>query len=236
VEGEVVAVVNVNNKTSREAFDENDLALLAALVERVGSAVERAYAYPDSGRVVEEASEAIRSITRLKREGLLGGRDIVGLARALARELRVPAAEVDVIGYVAAVRDLGMSSIEHLRLLPGPLGEDERQAVMQHPEVGVEIIRPLEYLGSVRELILSHHERWDGTGYPRRLRGQEIPLGARILAVVDAYDSMISGRPYRPPRSREEVLAELRSEAEKQFDPEVVEALARVLAEERVAA
>jgi signal transduction histidine kinase/response regulator RpfG family c-di-GMP phosphodiesterase len=236
VEGEVVAVVNVNNKASRQAFDETDLALLAALVERVGSAIERAYAYPDSGRVVEEASAAIRSITRLKREGLLGGRDMVGLARTLARELRLSAAEVDVIGYVAAVRDLGMSSLEHLRLVPGPLDEDDRQAVMQHPEVGVEMIRPLEYLGSVRELILSHHERWDGSGYPRRLRGQEIPLGARILAVVDAYDSMVSGRPYRPPRSREEALAELRAEAERQFDPEVVEALERILADGRIPA
>jgi signal transduction histidine kinase/HD-GYP domain-containing protein (c-di-GMP phosphodiesterase class II) len=236
VEGEVLGVVNVNNKTSRQAFDENDLALLTALVERVGGAVERAYAYPDIGRVVEEATEAIRSITRLKREGLLGDRNVMGLARAVARELGMGPAEVDGVGYVAAIRDLGMAPLRERLAHLGPLDDEERSALMQHPEIGVEMIRPLEYLGSVRELILSHHERWDGAGYPRRLSAAEIPLGARILAVVDAYDSMTSGRPYRPARSVTEALAELRREAEHQFDPEVVEAFVRVVGAERVAA
>ena len=237
VEGEVVGVINVNNKASREAFDENDLALLAALVERVGSAIERAYAYPDSGRVVEEAIEAIQGITRLKHTGLLGGRNVVGLSRALARTLELNPAEIDVIGYVAAIRDLGMTGLHAgLREVRGSLSEDERQALMQHPEVGVELIRPLEYLGHVRELILSHHERWDGTGHPRGLAGREIPLGARLLAVVDAWDSMTAGRPYRPARTPEEAVAELRRESSRQFDPEIVEAFVRSMRSERVAA
>jgi signal transduction histidine kinase len=236
VEGEVLGVVNVNNKTSRQAFDENDLALLTALVERVGGAVERAYAYPDIGRVVEEANEAIRSITRLKQEGLLGDRNVIGLARAVARELGMGSGEADAVGYVAAIRDLGMAPLRERLAHIGPLDDEERSAVMQHPQVGVEMIRPLEYLGSVRELILSHHERWDGAGYPRRLSGAEIPLGARILAVVDAYDSMTSGRPYRPARSVTDAFAELRGEAGHQFDPEVVEAFVRVIGAERVAA
>ncbi|TMQ71079.1 MAG: GAF domain-containing protein [Candidatus Eisenbacteria bacterium] len=236
VEGEVLGVVNVNNKTSRLTFDENDLALLASLVERIGSAVERAYAYPDVGRVVEEATEAIRSITRLKREGLLGGRSVVGMARAVARTLGMGPGDIDAVGYVAAIRDLGMAPLRDRLAHKGPLDDDERHALMQHPEAGVEMIRPLEYLGSARELILSHHERWDGTGYPRRLQGPEIPLGARILAVVDAWESMTSPRPYRPTRSGLEAMAELRREAGRQFDPEVVEAFAQLRGEERVAA
>ncbi len=237
VEREVLGVVNVNNKTSGESFDENDLALLAALVERVGSAIERAYAYPDSGRVVEEAIEALDNITRLKREGLLGDRNVVGLARAVARALELNAADVDVIGYVAAIRDLGMTPL-HARLMQirGPLDDDDRQAVRQHPEVGVEMIRPLEYLGPVRDMVLAHHERWDGSGYPRGLRGSEIPLGARILAVVDAYASMTAGRPYRPAHTPDEAIAELRRQVGLQFDHEVVEAFVRILHVERVAA
>jgi HD-GYP domain-containing protein (c-di-GMP phosphodiesterase class II) len=192
--------------------------------------VERAYAYPDIGRVVDEAVEAIRSITRLKQDGLLGDRDAVGMARSLARSLGMGPAEVDAIGYVAAIRDLGMTPLRDRLAHVGPLDEDERHALMQHPEAGVEMIRPLEYLGSARELILSHHERWDGTGYPRRLQGPEIPLGARILAVVDAYESMTRGRPYRAARTPAEAMAELREEAGRQFDPEVVDAFAAVQA------
>ena len=86
----------------------------------------------------------------------------------------------------------------------------------------------MEYLGTVRDLILSHHERWDGSGYPRGLKADEIPLGGRILAVVDAYESMRVGRPYRPARGRDEAIVELRREAGRQFDPDVVEALVLV--------
>jgi len=101
--------------------------------------------------------------------------------------------------------------------------------VSSHPAVSVAILRPLEYLGVVRELILSHHERWDGTGYPRGLAGEAIPLGARILAVVDAWQSLTVERPFRAAREAAEAVAELRREAGRQFDADVVEALVRVL-------
>jgi signal transduction histidine kinase/HD-GYP domain-containing protein (c-di-GMP phosphodiesterase class II) len=230
VEGEVLGVLNVNNKVSGAPFDEHDLALMVALVERIGSAVERTYAYPDSGRTVDEALEAVRSLTRLRRDYLLGTRRVVRLARATARELGMSSGDIDVIGYVAAIHDVGMIRVQDQALRAArPLKDDEREQVFQHPEVSVEIIRPLEYLGSVRELILSHHERWDGSGYPRRIAGEEIPLGSRVLAAVDAYESMTVGRAYRPPRSRDETLAELRDGAGTQFDPRVVDALIHVL-------
>jgi signal transduction histidine kinase/putative methionine-R-sulfoxide reductase with GAF domain len=232
VEGEVLGVLNVNNKASREPFDEDDLAVLTALMERVGSAIERAGAQGDSREAVAETCEAIRNVTRLRGEGLLGSGRSVRLARALARALGMPAADVQVIGWVATIRDLGMTPIHRgLRASSGALGADERHALVQHPEVSVEMIRPLEYQASVREVLLSHHERWDGTGYPRALMGEEIPLGARVLALVDAWDSMVSGRSYRAARAPEEALAELRREAGRQFDPQVVETFAGLLQE-----
>jgi signal transduction histidine kinase/HD-GYP domain-containing protein (c-di-GMP phosphodiesterase class II) len=233
VEGEVLGVLNVNNKVSGAPFDEHDLALMVALVERIGSAVERTYAYPDSGRAVEEALEAVRSLTRLRRDYLLGTRSAVRLARATGRELGMSAADIDVLGYVAAIHDVGMTRVQdHVLRAARPLRDDERQQVAQHLEVSVEIIRPLEYLGSVRDLILNHHERWDGSGYPRGIAGEEIPLGSRVLAAVDAYESMTAGRPYRTARTRDEAVAELRDGAGSQFDPRVVEALLRVLERE----
>ncbi len=229
VEGEVVGVINANNKANGDSFDEDDLALLVMLTERVSSAIERAYAYPDSLRVVEDALEAIHCMTRLKRELSLGGRQMVKLARAVAREMGMSPADVDVIGYVASIHDLGMVRLESVAVHPGQLDPQQRSAVNGHPEVSVEILRPLEYLGLVREVILGHHERWDGTGYPRGLAGEAIPLGARILSVVDAWDSMTGGRPFRAPLSVVEASAELRREAGRQFDAAVVEAFLTVL-------
>jgi HD-GYP domain-containing protein (c-di-GMP phosphodiesterase class II) len=228
----VLGVINVNNKTTGESFNEDDLAVLSALVERIGGAVERACAHPDSARVVAEAIEAVRSVTRLQRDHLFEIRDGVHLSRATARELNLPESDVDLIGYVASIHDLGMGPLYERVSLPYKLDEDARLEVRQHPEVSVEIIRPLEYLSSVREIILAHHERWDGDGYPRGLTGPDIPIGARILAAVDSYLSMISGRPYREVRTQEEAIEELRREASRQFDPDVVDALLRTLERE----
>jgi signal transduction histidine kinase/HD-GYP domain-containing protein (c-di-GMP phosphodiesterase class II) len=234
VDGEVLGVVNVSNKRSKEPFSEDDLAVLVALVERVGGVVERAVGYPDGGASVHEALGAVRSVTRLRRECRLGSPRLVRRVRAVAQALLAPPAEVDVLGYVASVHDVGMTRLEGVLPEATPLLEaDERHAVMQHPEVGVEVIRPLEYQGVVRDIILAHHEWWDGSGYPRGLKHDEIPLGARILAVVDAYESMVSGRSYRAPMSSDEALAELRRHSGRQFDPDVVETLSAVIEREK---
>ena len=230
VEGEVLGVLNVNNKVSGAAFDDHDLALITALVERIGAAVGRTYAFPDSGRAVEEALQAVRSLTRLRRDFLLGSRIVVRLARATAAELGMSQADIDVIGYVAAIHDVGMTRLrDQVWSGASPLMDEVRLELVQHPEVSAEIIRPLEHQGSVRELILSHHERWDGSGYPRGLAGEQIPLGGRVLGAVDAYESMTAGRPYRAPLSRQAAVAELKAGAGSQFDPRVIEALLRAL-------
>lgn len=232
VEGEVIGVVNASNKLSGEPFDEDDLGLLVMLTERVASAIERACAYPDSERVVDDALDAVRAMTQLKREFALGGRRTVKRARALARKLDLTPAEVDVIGYVASIHDLGMVRFGPETSHANHLDDEQRRAMRAHPEVSVEILRPLEYLGQVREIVLAHHERWDGRGYPQGLVGDRIPVGARILGVVDAWDSMTSSRPWRKAMSRDEAVAELRREAGRQFDSEVVEVFVDLLGEE----
>jgi len=235
IQGEVLGVFNVNNKNSGAAFDEDDLSVLTALIERVASAVERAIAHPDSQRIVSDSIDAVKTVTRLKRECLLGTHDVVHLTRALSREIGLSDAEVDLLGYVASIHDLGMMRVES-RMSPGPLDPGSLEDLERHPEVSVEILRPIEYLSQVRDIILGHHERWGGGGYPHGVQGDAIPLGSRILAVVDAYDSMTRGRPYRAPRTRSDALEELRHEAGGQFDPRVVEAFARVIEREETIA
>jgi len=229
VEGEVIGVVNANNKQNGESFDADDLGLLVMLAERIGSAIERACAYPDSERVVDDALAAVQAMTQLKREFALGGRRTVKRARALARVMGLTPAEIDVIGYVASIHDLGMVRFGPHAVHPHRLDEHQRKALRAHPAVSVEILRPLEYLGLVREIVLGHHERWDGTGYPNGLGGDRIPIGSRILAVVDAWESMTTSRPWRPAMSREEALSELQEGAGGQFDPDVVAAFVQLL-------
>jgi HD-GYP domain-containing protein (c-di-GMP phosphodiesterase class II) len=118
---------------------------------------------------------------------------------------------------------------EHLLDGGGTLSSEEREAVQRHPELGAELLRPLETVGEVRDIVLTHHEWWDGSGYPLGLAGEGIPIGGRILAVVDAYESMTVGRAHRSAISREEALAELQRLKGRQFDPEVVKAFERAL-------
>jgi len=120
---------------------------------------------------------------------------------------------------------------------PGPLSEDEAEVMRRHPEIGARILRNIDVLRDVAPVILHHQERFDGVqegefpGYPAGLRGEEIPLGARIIAVVDAFDAMTTDRPYRQALVVQEAVAVLRAESGKQFDPLVVDTFLAVLDE-----
>jgi diguanylate cyclase (GGDEF)-like protein/putative nucleotidyltransferase with HDIG domain len=151
---------------------------------------------------------------------------VAELAARVASRLGLDREQVELARLAGSLHDLGKLAIpEEILRKPGPLTGPERLVLERHPQIG---FRMLDSLGiePVAEWILHHHERWDGTGYPDRLPGSEIPLGARIIFVVDAYDAMTSDRVYRGRLSQEEALAELERCAGTQFDPGVVAALA----------
>jgi response regulator RpfG family c-di-GMP phosphodiesterase len=228
----LLGVLNVTDPVSQKTFDAEDCHLLLDLADRIANAWQQAHSLQANQAGVEGAATALRHLLQHVERGRRTAPDRVRLARATAREMGLPEAEVGVIGFAATVHDVGMTLVgEDALERGGALTREERQRMERHPELGAELLRPLEAVGAVREVVLSHHEWWDGSGYPRRLRGADIPVGARVLAVVDAYESMTLGRAHREALSSEAALAEILRRKGTQFDPDVVEAFERALPE-----
>ena len=148
---------------------------------------------------------------------------LAGMALDIAALVGLSDMQVEAIGYGAALHDVGKIGVpEAILQKPSSLTDVERRLMQQHPELGARIVAPLRLGAHVAPIIRSHHEHWDGRGYPDRLRRLDIPVGARIVAIADAYDAMIHDRPYRRGRSTEEAVAELLRCAGSQFDPDLV--------------
>jgi diguanylate cyclase (GGDEF)-like protein/putative nucleotidyltransferase with HDIG domain len=151
-------------------------------------------------------------------------------ATALARRLELPDLDRQAVEIAALLHDIGKLAVpEHILSKPGPLTADERKKMQMHAQIGAEIVSAVPFPCPVAPLIRSHHERWDGKGYPSGLRGENIPAGARILSVVDFFDALTSGRPYRPALPTDAALRMLQAEAGKAFDPAIVARFAELL-------
>jgi putative nucleotidyltransferase with HDIG domain len=148
---------------------------------------------------------------------------VTELAVALAEAIGVGGSNLEDIRHAAALHDIGKIAVpDSIILKPGRLDPEERTVMEEHSGRGDRILQHLRFLKSARMIIRGHHERYDGTGYPDALQGEEIPLGARILAIADTYDAITSVRPYRPPAAAEDALAEIEVNAGKQFAPALV--------------
>lgn len=157
-------------------------------------------------------------------------RKITRLAELMAIKLNCSFNDVQIIRRAALLHDIGKIGIpDQILHKPGPLTDKEWVIMRQHPEIGARILKMVRGLSEVSRLVLAHHERFDGTGYPYGLSGETIPLGGRILAVVDAYGAMVMDRVYRPARSYLEAVAELKRCAGKDFDPRVVNAFLELM-------
>jgi putative two-component system response regulator len=147
---------------------------------------------------------------------------LAGLANQLGMRAGLEPAQLKGVVFGALLHDIGKIGVADAILTkPGPLTLPEWDEMRQHPVIGERICEPLAAAAEFAPIIRGHHERWDGQGYPDRLRGEQIPFGARIVGIVDAYDAMVHDRPYRAARSGEEAIDEIRRLAGAQFDPEL---------------
>jgi len=205
---------------------------------------------PDD-RVYHELQNKVASLTRKLRSHAVGtisaftramdmifkdqyivrhGENVRTHAMAIAEEMRLSAELVERIGTAALLQDVGSITIpESILKKTTPLTKEEKRIIRQHPNASIEILEPVGIFSLELQIIKAHHERFDGAGYPNGLKGREIPIGSRILAVADAFDAITSQREYRQARSTEEAIEEIARFSGTQFDTDVVEAFKRVL-------
>jgi HD-GYP domain-containing protein (c-di-GMP phosphodiesterase class II) len=226
VAGSVWGVMNLEQR-ERDAFDDSDMLLAHIVAGQVGAAIYRCQlvdeledAFLASLGVLADAVELPDSYTGAHANG------IAELAVAVGERLGISGAELDRLRYAALLHDVGKIGVpgEILRK-PGPLSAEEREQMNAHAAIGARMLERIPFLAPVAPLVRSAHERFDGGGYPDGLVGYEIPRGAMVISVCDAFHAMTSDRPYRKAMTKAEAMAELRANSGSQFDPEVVDAV-----------
>ena len=218
-------------------LDEEDLEFLETLAGQAAIAVDNANLFRELQRSNDELSMAYDS-TIAGWSGALDLRDketeghsqrVTRETIRLAREMGLDGAELLHIRRGALLHDIGKMGVPDAILLkPGPLSDEEWAIMKKHPSNALELLAPIEYLRPSLDIPYSHHEKWDGSGYPRALSGEQIPLAARLFAVVDVWDALCSDRPYRKGWHIDRVLEHIRAGSGSHFDPQVVEAFLRL--------
>lgn len=222
-------------------LDADEVQILQAFVHLTASAMGSASVVAEMRQAVEEVERAymgtlealIKALEMRDHETEGHSRRVVQYTLSMAQKLGVPESQLVPIMRGSLLHDVGKIGIPDAILRKaGPLDEEDWKTMRQHPRIGYEMLRGIEFLKEATPIILYHHERWDGSGYPEGLSGEAIPLGARIFAVADAYDAITSDRPYRKGRSHEHAVAEIAAGAGRQFDAKVVEVLLTLPEEE----
>jgi len=231
VQNRVIGVLNINNKESKQKFDEKDLRLLTILAEQSARTIENAELYKHMQDTYLGTIQTLARAIDAKDPYTKGHSDrVTRYAVKIAREMNLSESTIRNIEYSALIHDIGKIGIqESILTKKGGLSGTEYEIVKMHPLIGESIITPVKFLNGIAPLILYHHERFDGKGYLEGLRGEAIPLGARIISVADAFDAMTSDRPYRKALTRKKAREELEKESGKRFDPQVIEAFLRLL-------
>ena len=232
-ESEIIGTLALGRERGPAArpFADAEIRLLEGIADIGGTAVRRAKLFQN---LDNSYLQMVLSLARTMdaRDHYTSGHSerIAVWAEEVARALGCDEAAVQEIRWGALLHDIGKIGVpDEILRKPSDLTEEEWAVMRQHPIIGEEILASTDRMRGVARIVRHHQEKWNGTGYPDKLRGEEIPLGARILAVVDSYSAITDDRPYKKARSHESAIAELRRCAGTQFDPEVVDAFRRVV-------
>lgn len=226
IKDEVIGTITIANRLDGNCFNPEDLELLSTIAAQASVAIKNAQLYEEQQSTYLSTVQALVSAVEASDAYTRGHSErVTQYSLALGRALELPHDALKRLEHAAILHDIGKIGID-ISLLhkKGQLSKEDFALLQQHPLIGVRILDPIVFLKGVREIIVQHHERYDGRGYPMGVSGAEILPEARILAIADTFDAMTSDRPYRSALTREVALQEIRDHAGSQFDPHVAEA------------
>jgi len=226
IRGETFGVLNVTDKSDGTQFDEGETLLLLTLVRKAALNIENSLLYETLyNNLIDTLQCLVTTLEAKDRYTQRHSERVTNLASRIAKEMSCTEEEIESIRFAGLLHDIGKIGIHDAVLQKSEgLTDEEFSLIKTHPIVGENIIRPLGLLPMETAVVRNHHERWDGSGYPDGMAGEEIPLLARVLAVADSYDAMTSNRPYRTAKTPEDAIEELKRGTDSQFDRSVVEA------------
>lgn len=225
-----LGVLQAINKTTG-SFDEEDKDALLALANQVAIAVENANLYQELKETFYETAQALAETIEM-RDPYTGGHTqrVMQYSMAIGRSMKLPAGEMERLRLASILHDIGKIGVrDNILLKNDRLDADELKIMHEHSMYGSEILRHVRQLHDIIPGVRGHHEKYDGTGYPDGLKGQDIDLAARIIAVADTYDAMTTDRPYRKALSMQTAIDELKKFSGKQFDGDVASHFIRIL-------
>jgi len=227
----LVGILAIGESRSGRPYSKDEQAMLTTLANQTAVAIENARLYEELEDTFMQTVISLANAIDIRDTYTRNhSQEIAKLAADTARELGLSEDEVDSVYWGGLLHDIGKIGIpDSILLKPGPLTDEERKKMQYHTIAGAQIISPIQKLSHVAPFVRSSHERYDGKGYPDGLKGEEIPLGARIIAVVDAYSAITDDRVYRKARSHEEAVKELERCSGTQFDTKVLQAFLRVI-------
>jgi putative nucleotidyltransferase with HDIG domain len=240
VKNDLIGVLYVDNRAHSGIFQESDLVLISAFADQAAVAIENARLFEnlkETNFQLEAANielgiayEAtlrgwVRALDYRDKETEGHTQRVTVLTQRLAQQMGIDRDMLEHITRGALLHDIGKMAIsDEILRKKGPLTPEERAIMEKHPVFAYEMLSPIEFLRPAIDIPYCHHEKWDGTGYPRGLKGKDIPFAARIFPVIDVWDALTSDRPYRKALPHDEVRQRIRADSGKHFDPIVVEA------------
>jgi response regulator RpfG family c-di-GMP phosphodiesterase len=233
IKDDLIGVIYVDHRGMPGMFHERDMNLISAFADQAAVAIDNARLFEDlksTNLELQIAYEAtlqgwVRALDLRDKETEGHTQRVTSLTVQLARQMGSSEDAIVHITRGALLHDIGKIAIpDSILLKPAELNEEERALIRGHPAFAYDMLKPIQFLHPALDIPYCHHEKWDGSGYPRGLKEEEIPIAARMFAVVDVWDALTSHRPYRKPLPRDEARAYLREQATLHFDPRAVEA------------